>query len=263
MLFSKKEPYTEIAPLIGEADDYNVYHESVSQKALWYICGFLAGGVVLYVFYNNIIASIILGVGCGFAAIPLLRERRLNKRKSALTNQFKGLLETLATSIGAGRNIYDSFSAAGDDLAVQFAPDADIVTETKIIRLGLDNNISIEDLLMNFALRSGIDDVKSFANVFATCYKKGGNIKEVVKNTASIISDKIEVQMELETIVSGQKNEQNILLVMPVVFVFILRTMGGDLIDLTSAVGILSVTAAIVIFVLAYFLSKRILNIKF
>mgnify|MGYP000233742988 FL=1 len=145
---------------------------------------------------------------------------------------------------------------------MQFTPEADIVKEVRLIRVGLDNNIGIEDLLLNFAERSGIDDVRNFANVFATCYKKGGNIKDVIKNTTSIIGDKIEIQMELETMVAGQKNEQNIMLVMPVVFIIVLKSMGGDLIDLKSPVGIISVTAAIAIFILAYFISKRILNIK-
>ena len=89
-----------------------------------------------------------------------------------------------------------------------------------------------------------------------------GNMKEVIKNTASIIGDKIEIQMELETMVAGQKNEQNVLLVMPVVFVLILKSMGGDLVNLKSPVGIISVSISIVIFIAAYFVSKKILNIK-
>ena len=62
--------------------------------------------------------------------------------------------------------------------------------------------------------------------------------------------------------VAGQKNEQNIMLVMPVVFIVVLKSMGGDLVDLESPIGLLSVTAALVIFVLAYFVSKKILDIK-
>lgn len=68
--------------------------------------------------------------------------------------------------------------------------------------------------------------------------------------------------MEIETMVSGQKNEQNIMMVMPVIFVLVLKMMGGGLLDLKSPVGIISVTIAIVIFVLAYFVSRKILNIR-
>lgn len=260
--FLKKEEYIEKEAIIGEAPDYNVYHETKKERLTWFIIGMIVGGVVLYVFYESIIVSILMGVVCGFAFIPIRRIMVINKRKQKLNLQFRGLLEVLSTSIGAGKNMYDSFSDASAELAVQFSDDADIVNETKLISIGLDNNIQIENLLLNFAERSGLEDVRNFANVFATCYKKGGNIKDVVKNTASIIGDKIEIQMELETMVAGQKNEQNIMLVMPVIFIILMKSMGGDLIDLKSPTGILSVSIALVIFVAAYFISKKILNIK-
>jgi len=91
---------------------------------------------------------------------------------------------------------------------------------------------------------------------------RGGNIKDVIKNTSLIIGDKIEIQMELETMVAGQKNEMNILLVMPILFILVMKSMGGGLIDLSSAVGVLSVTASLVIFLVAYFIGKKITNIK-
>ncbi len=260
--FLKKEEYEEKCALIGEAPDYNVYHETKKERILWFVVGLIVGAIVLYIFYESIIVSAIFGIVCGFAFIPIRRIMVINKRKQRLNLQFRGLLEALSTSIGAGKNMYDSFAGAAEDLAVQFSEDADIVDEVRIISIGLDNNLQIEDLLLNFADRSGLEDVRNFANVFATCYKKGGNIKDVVKNTASIIGDKIEIQMELETMVSGQKNEQNIMLVMPVFFIVIMKSMGGDLIDLQSPTGILSVTIALIIFILAYFISRKILNIK-
>lgn len=261
-LFSKKTKYEPIPALIGEGKDYNIYLPGVAEKIVWFILGMIVSGVVIYIFYENIIASVIVGALCGYFFIPIRTKQVIKKRQKKLTVQFRSLLDALSTSIGAGKNMYDSFSGAAEDLTVQFSEDADIVREVNIIRSGLDNNIAIEALLLNFAERSNVEDVRNFANVFVTCYQKGGNIKDVIKNTVSIIGDKIEIQMELETMVSGQKNEQNIMLVMPVVFIVVLKSMGGDLIDLQSPVGIMSVTAALIIFVLAYFISKKILNIK-
>ena len=261
-IFNKKETREPIQAIIGEGADYSIYTPSTREKVLWFLLGLVASGAVLYVFYESVVASILIGAVCGYFFIPIRTKQVIKKRQKRLTTQFRGLLDALSTSIGAGKNMFDSFTGAAEDLSVQFSTDADIVREVNLIRIGLDNNIQIEDLLLNFAERSGVEDVRNFANVFATCYKKGGNIKDVIKNTASIIGDKIEIQMELETMVSGQKNEQNIMLVMPVVFIVIMKSMGGDLIDLQSPIGILSVTIAIGIFVLAYFISKKILNIK-
>ncbi len=261
-LFKKKEPYERKQALVGEGADYHIYDENNKEKLIWFLMGFAAGAVVLYIFYSCLFISLIAGAGVGVFFIPIRRKQVIAKRKQKLTLQFRSLLEALATSIGAGKNVYDSFSTAVYDLTVQYGEDADIVNEVKLISSGLINNFRIEDLLVNFADRCEIVDVYNFANVFATCYKKGGDIKEVVKNSSSIIGDKIEVQMELETMVAGQKSTQNIMLVMPLIIIVMLRSMGGGLVDLSSPIGMISVTVAIGIFVIAYFISKKILDIK-
>ena len=261
-LFKKKPPREPILGLIGEATDYGIYTPNKKEKVLWFIIGLVASGAVLYLFFESIIASLIIGVVCGFAFIPIRTKQMITKRRQKLSLQFRELLDALSTSIGAGKNVQDAFQGAIEDLAIQFTYESDIVRELQIICSGMYNNIAIEDLLMNFAERSGVEDIGNFANVFATCYRKGGNINEVIKNTAEIIGDKIEIKMELETMVSGQKNEMNIMLVMPALFIIVMKSMGGGLIDLSTPIGVLSTAGALVIFVLAYFAGQWITNIK-
>ena len=261
-LFKKKPKYEPIPGLIGDATDYNDYSPTVKDKIVWFLIGMVAAGAVLYIFYESFFVSLIAGAVCGVIFIPISKKSKIKKRKQKLSMQFRELLDALSTSIGAGKNVQDAFQGAIEDLAIQFTRDSDIVRELEIICAGMYNNIAIEDLLGNFAQRSGIEDIGNFANVFSTCYRKGGNINEVIKNTAEIIGDKLEIKMELETMVSGQKNEMNIMLVMPVLFVLVMKSMGGGLIDLSSAVGVLSVTGALAIFVLAYFAGQWITNIK-
>lgn len=261
-LFKKKPAREPIPGLIGEAADYGIYIPNKKEKILWFVIGLVAAGAVLYLFYENIFVSLIVGAICGFAFIPIQTKNTIAKRKQKLSLQFRELLDALSTSIGAGKNVQDAFQGAVEDLAVQFTRDSDIVRELEIICAGMYNNIAIEELLMNFAERSGVEDIANFANVFATCYRKGGNINEVIKNTAEIIGDKIEIKMELQTMVSGQKNEMNIMLVMPALFIIVMKSMGGGLIDLSSPIGLLSTTGALIIFILAYFAGQWITNIK-
>ena len=261
-LFKKKPKREPIPGLIGEATDYSIYTPKIGQLVLWFLIALVASGAVLYLFYENLIVSVVVGVICGIAFIPMRTKTMVKKRRQKLSGQFRELLDALATSIGAGKNVQDAFQGAVEDLANQFTYDSDIVRELQIICAGMYNNIAIEDLLMNFAERSGVDDIANFANVFATCYRKGGNINEVIKNTAEIIGDKIEIKMELETMVSGQKNEMNIMLVMPILFIVVMKSMGGGLIDLSTPMGVLSVTIALAMFIVAYFAGQWITNIK-
>lgn len=261
-LFKKKPKYKPIPGLIGDATDYNLYTPNIKEKILWFVIGLIASGSVLYLFYENIFVSLIVGALCGIAFIPIRTKQMIKKRRQKLSLQFRELLDALSTSIGAGKNVQDAFQGAIEDLSLQFTPESDIVRELETICAGMYNNIAIEDLLLNFAARSGIEDIANFANVFATCYRKGGNINEVIKNTAEIIGDKIEIKMELQTMVAGQKNEMNIMLVMPALFIIVMKSMGGGLIDLSTPIGILSTTGALAIFVLAYFAGQWITNIK-
>lgn len=262
MAKKQKEPYVVKTGLLGNAEDYAVYNASLGEVILWFLMGFAVSGIVLFIFYENVWVSLIVGIICGIAFVPMRRKQVINKRKRKLVLQFKEMLDSISTSIGAGKNVTDAFFTARDDLVIQFTADSDIVREVEIINQGINNGYRIEDMLLDFADRSEIVDVRNFANVFATCYLKGGNIKEIIKNTTKIIGDKIDIELEIATMVAGPTNEMNIMLFLPPVFVQLLKGMGDGIIDLKSPTGIISVTAAIVIFGIAYFVGKKITDVK-
>ena len=108
-----------------------------------------------------------------------------------------------------------------------------------------------------------LNDIVSFANVFETCYRKGGNIKDVIKNTQQIITEKMEVEMESQTIVAGAKNEQMIMTVMPIALIAIIKMMSPEFAaNFATPSGIISTTIAVVMFIVAYFVGNIVLAIK-
>ncbi len=261
-LMRKKNAYVPKTGLLGNGQDYNVYRPNAGERLLVTVAGAAAGFAAAYVFYESLILSIIAAVVLGAAAVPLWRKRQIRRQKDKLLSQFLSMLESLSTSLGAGSNVQFAFQSAADDMVVRYEADAYIVKELRIINDGIANNYNPEDLLMDLGERSGLPDIIDFANVFDTCFRKGGNIRDVIKNTYNVMNDRISIKLEINTAVSAQKMEQNAMLVMPVVFVFLLKQMGSDMVDLTSATGRISTTVAIVMFVLAYLASRKILNIK-
>lgn len=248
--------------LLGNAIDYSCYQFSVKEKILYFLIGLVLGFAAGYIFYESIILSLIAGIIVGYIFLPVRNKQIIEKRKDKLLLQFKDMLESISTSLGAGNNIRDSFKSAQDDAKTQYGEESYIYLELDIINKGLQNNINIEDLLMDFGDRSQITDIINFANVFETCYRKGGNIQEVLKNTYTIICDKIDIALEIKTVVASKTNEQNIMLVMPLLFVLLFKMLGSEIVDLTSATGRISTTIAIIIFAIAYMLGKKILDIK-
>jgi tight adherence protein B len=221
------------------------------------------GSPTLLTYILNSTVSVVGGLIAGCAAIPLVTEMVLNKRKKQLNTQFRDMLEALSTSLSAGKNVTDAFRAALDDMCIQYESDAFIVIELEAILSGVESNVNIEDLLEDFGKRSGNDDIYSFANVFEICYRKGGNINDTVRNTHEILSEKMEIADDIETTVASNKMEQNIMIVIPVALIAVIKFMSPDFArNFSSPAGIISSVIAITLFVIAYFVGKRVLSIK-
>ena len=61
----------------------------------------------------------------------------------------------------------------------------------------------------------------------------------------------------------GNKNEQNIMVIMPVILITMIKFAGSDFAsNFTTPTGILSTTIAIAMFVGAYMLGRKILKIE-
>lgn len=260
--------------------NYTVYHLKTWEKIVYFLIAFVVGAFVGYLFYGNlgkdeygqattityvlnIMIPTIVGIIAGKMFLPMREKQIIEKRRKNLRDQFRNMLEGLVTSLGAGNNVPDSFSAVYEDLKIQYESDAYIIKELEIILEGIRHNVPVENIIMDFGERSGIDDIKTFANVFNISYRKGGNIKDVIRNTHSIISEKIEIAEDIETTVTSGKMDQKIMLVMPIALISIIKFMSPEFAaNFATPAGIASTTIAVACFVGAYFLGKSMLDIK-
>ncbi len=260
--------------------NYKVYYMKPLEKALTFLIAFIVGAAVGYLFYGGIgknefgdpttitwILNITIPALVGFIAgklfVPMRVKSIIEKRKKDLNHQFRDMLEALTTSLGAGKNVNDSFFGVYEDLKIQYEDDAYILKELEVITSGIHNNVAIEEILEDFGNRSDNDDIKSFANVFKISYRKGGNIKDIIRNTHNILSDKMEIAEDIETLVTSNKMEQNIMILMPIALIGVIKMMSPEFAaNFVTPTGIISTTISIVIFVIAYFIGKSVLDIK-
>ncbi|MCR5551707.1 MAG: type II secretion system F family protein [Oscillospiraceae bacterium] len=260
--------------------NYKVYYMSKLEKILYFLLAFAIGAVVGYLFYGGLgrdefgqrttlswILDIsipgIVGLVAGRIFVPARTKQIRDKNARTLNSQFRDFLEAFNTSIGAGKNVVDSFHAVYDDMRIQFEEDAFIVKELEVILSGMANNFDVEDLMEDLGNRSGNDDIVSFANVFRISYRKGGNLKDTINTTHSILSDKMEIKEEIETMVSASKMEQTVMIFMPVGLIGIMKSMSPDFAaNFATPAGIASTTIAIGLFIVSYFVGRKILNIK-
>lgn len=263
-----------------ETLNYNVYYMSLAEKILYGVLAFVAGAFVGYLFYGGIgvdefgdptvlthVLNTIIMVGVGSVAVraflPIRTQQLRIARQNKLKAQFRDMLEAVSTSLSSGKNVQESFSAVYADLKNQYEEDAFILKELFVINDGVANGITIEELLADFGKRSGCEDIQDFASVFEICYRKGGNIRDTIRNTYDILSDKMAISEEIETIVTGSKSEQNLMLVMPILLIGMIKVGSPDFAaNFVTPSGLAATTIALVMFVASYFIGRIVLDIK-
>ncbi len=276
----KKEPkyYKSVTGI--QLLNYRVYYMSIPERILYFLLSFAAGAFVGYLFYGGVgvdefgaptrftyIWNTVIMTAAGLVTakvfFPIRIEQLRTARQNKLKSQFRDMLEAVTTSLGAGKNVQESFLAAYDDLKNQYEQGAYILNELREINNGLANGINVERLLASFGVRSGCEDIEDFANVFEICFRKGGNIRETVRITYEIISDKMAVAEEIQTVVSGSKSQQTLMLFMPVILIALIKMTSADFAaNFVTPVGLMATTAGIVIFAASYFVGRKVLDIK-
>ena len=260
--------------------NYNEYYMKNIEWLMYAIAFVAIGAVIGYIFYGGIGLDIhgeptrityiinlsvmsIFGIISFKILMPMRKNQLKTNRKKKIRKQFVDMLESLSVSIAAGQNVPSAMQTVKDDLLIQYTEKDYIVQEISVFLREMENGIPIEDLFSDFGKRTGIEDISNFGKVFEVAYRRGGNLKEIVKSCYDILSEKIEIEMEIQTKVASSANQMNIMILMPIFLIAMLKSSGeGFAENFTSASGIISTTVSIFVFIIAYFVGRKILDIK-
>lgn len=274
-----EEPQYYVSKINNQVLNYCVYKMGNMEKIAYWIVACIVGGIVGLIFYanlfmkdgeptlathiSNIVVFCSVGIIAGNKFIPLREEQLCKKRKEILKMQFREMLSCLSTCLASGDNVREAFQSTYKEMSSQYGENSYIAKELKEVVLGMENNFSIEEILENFAIRSGIDDIKSFSEIFMICYEKGGNLKSVVRNTYELIGEKMTINEEIETKLTSNKMQQNVMSVVPIIMIAFLRLTSTSFAEnFASLKGVVSMTVAIGIFIGSYLYGKKITDIK-
>ncbi|CAN7689697.1 type II secretion system F family protein [Paenibacillus sp. LjRoot56] len=243
--------------------DYNDYHLSSKERIAAILMLGLPSFMVGYIFYQNVILAAALG-STGFLFPRFRRQQLIQKRKNMLYVQFKQALSCLSSSMTVGKSIESAFREAWEDLKLLYPdPACLIVVEFGLICRKVENGEPIEAALKHFADRSHLEDILSFSDVFLTCKRTGGNLIEVMKRTATVIAEKLDITQEISVMVAQKRFESRVLVVAPVLIVAVLAFSSPDyMVPLYRGSGILIMTVCLSLLGACYVLTQKIMNIK-
>jgi tight adherence protein B len=242
--------------------DYDVYYISIRERTLVILLAGLVMGVIGFVFYKNIVLSVILGL-TGLLFPKMWRDIMIKRRKDKLLVQFRQALYCLSSSLTAGKSIENAFRDALADLKLLFIePSNLIVREFTTIVQRLDNGEPIEKAVNDFSSRANIEDISNFTDVLVTCKRTGGNLIEVMRRTTSILTEKLEIQTEIAVMLAQKKFESRIMTFAPICIVAVLSFASADYMEpLFHGLGRIIMTICLIILGFCFWLTQRMMKI--
>lgn len=223
----------------------------------------LLDGCISYLFFSSWIAFAALLPGMAV----FIRERRhtLQKhRTQEMKRQFLDGIQMVAASLQAGYSAENALSEALAELRRIYPGDAFIVREFGLMEAQIQMSRNLEELLLDFGRRCAIEDIRSFAEVFMTVKRSGGDLLGIIRNTVSCIRQKEETMQEIETCLSGKVMEQNIMSVIPVLILAYIRLTSPEFMEpmYGNLTGTAVMAVCFLVYAFAYFWGKRIIQIE-
>ena len=257
-------PRRETPQWSAAVPDYTVSPSTLFDHIASFFIGFAAGFVVLFIFYKVIPLAVLGGAITGTVYIFVAEQAAIQKRLKKLRVQFYDLLEAMSVAMRAGNPVLKALGSAREDLTLIYPGNSDILVELDVIIKKFYNAIPLSESFADFARRSGLEDVASFASIYATIEGKSSRADEIVRETQQIIADKMEIEMEIDTLMTAAKSEVNIMLFMPLVILAVIGYAGAGFMDAiyTEPLGRVVATGGLIVFIISFIMARKFSNVE-
>lgn len=220
--------------------------------------------ILLSMFFYRSFAAVLLLAPVGLWFLKMLGRRKEKERKQRLRNEFKEAILSVAANLRAGYAVENAFRETLQEMAMLYGKETVIYRELYKIVQGLANRISIETLMGQFAKKAKLAEIQEFADVFSIAKRSGGNLTEIIYETTEIISEKIEVEKEIQVLTAAKKLELNVMSIIPFAIILYVSATSAGYFDVlyTTTAGRTVMTVCLGIYGAAYLLGGKMTEIQ-
>lgn len=242
--------------------NYGVYRLSPMEFIEAAILFLAIAFAISYLFYDSMIPMIFM-MPIFIYVLKLFKNYKSDKRRKNLYQEFKDMIQSLSAGMEAGYSFEKAFDDTYKEMVRLHGADSDISKELNVILRGIKLNENAEDLLEDFGKRSGIQDISDFTQVISVAKRTGGNMVKIMKRTAENINEKLEVENEIDTVITAKKYEQKIMTIMPFFIILYLRIGNDGYMDILyqGLAGRMVMTVCLAACVVSFYWSQKIVNI--
>lgn len=219
-------------------------------------------GVIAFLFYRSV-----WGLCLSAIVIPVCIHRKKKKeqemRDRRMQVQFQSAIRAIAGALTAGYSLESAWRYAVEELERLYGRTGEVYREFYQMNQKIRMNEPVEQLLYEFAGRSGNEDICHFSEILLYVKRSGGNLTEIIRKTGSRMQEKYEILREIETGVAAKRAEQKMMmLLLPGILFFVTLSSPEYSSHLYgNPAGIAVMSGCLLGYVGAFFWSEKIMAI--
>ncbi len=242
--------------------DYRIYRMSWRDRLLWFFSTLIITGLISWLFYRSL-SGLAAMLPLLFLTRRIFRNYLHAKQKREMLCQFGEMLQIMSSSLKAGYSMENAFLQSWEEYAKLYGQKSLMAREFRNIIYQMKLNEPLEQLVEDFALRSGIEEISSFSQVFSFAKRGGGDMRKIFQDTVEKIRQKSDVEREITTVVTAKKMEQRIMDLVPFGILFYVGATSPEFLAplYGNALGACIMTICLLVYAGAFLLAEKILDI--
>lgn len=219
--------------------------------------------IMMYLFYESAYPALFL-----FPIwILLLKEwigDTLRKKEQEFRNQFRDSIQSMASALKAGYSVENAIRETKKDILPMYGKDTRIIKEYSVMIRQLDMNRTAVQVLEDFSDRVNQEDVQNFVNVFTAAKKSGGDSISIIRNATRVISEKIDTEREIQSMLASKKMEFEIMCIVPFGIILYMKMTFSEFLDIlyNSFAGTVTMTGCLAAYLAAYWFGRKMIRIE-
>lgn len=188
----------------------------------------------------------------------------IKKQKCMLKDGFISAVEAFVVALRAGYSAESALRECCRDMKRMAGEKDPMVSELMYMEAQLGVGVPVEKLFLDLADRSGVEDIREFARVFAAGKRRGGELDRILTTTVRHMKQKQETEKDIMAEIASRRMEQNIMSLVPLGILLYLRLTSPDYMAVfyTTAAGKVMMTGCLVLYMLSWFWGRRITDIS-
>lgn len=217
----------------------------------------LGSYLVLHLFIENLILSLICGIAFGSIPIMTVYIRR-KMRLGAFEKNFPEAIDLLARAVRAGHSLGTGMEIVGQEMTEPVAGEFRKTFEEQ--NLGLH----FRETLINMTERVPLQDVRFFAAALIIQDETGGNLAEILSNLSATVRDRFKIRGDVRTRTAAGRLTAIILSSLPPMMLLLMNLLNPEYSHVlyTDPYGLIALALAACMQIVGAFILWSIVNIQ-